>query len=85
LTEEFKEIAHSGGQLVIRVLLAIERSFRGGKPGRSLQILVEPPTNHIMLVFLVWVQLPLVTEIPDCMEHSECPFRIVVGVSHYES
>jgi hypothetical protein len=38
-----------------------------------------------MLIFLVWVQLSRVTEIPDGMEHSERPLGILVDVGYYES
>jgi hypothetical protein len=37
-----------------------------------------------MLVFLVWVEVSLITEIPDSREYSECALRILVNVSHYE-
>src|SRR5215472_743659 len=67
------------------VLLPVERCLGCGKAGRTLQIRAEPPTNHIMLVFLVCVELSCVAEAPYRMKHSECTFRVFIDFGDYKS
>jgi hypothetical protein len=50
------------------VLFSIERRLRSGETRWPLQILGEPPSNVVVLIFFVGVESPSVTKRPDSME-----------------
>jgi hypothetical protein len=54
-------------------LLALKRALGSCKARRMLEIVIEPPTNRIVLTFFVRIELSCVTESPNRTEYSERP------------
>src|SRR5205823_1451010 len=67
------------------ILLSIKRSLRSGEATRAFEVFVEPPTNDIMLFFLVFVQLSHITQVSDRLKHSESTLGILVRFGNYKS
>src|SRR5262249_45245060 len=67
------------------VLLSMERGLSCREARGTLQVLVEPRTKHLMLVFLVRIEPSCVAEISNGVEHAERPLRISIDFGDNES